>query len=101
MSARSTIRVLALGMSRPDSTIVVATRTSYSFSQKPTMIRSSSCSFIWPWPTATRASGTRLRIFAAALSIDCTRLWITKTWPSRSSSRRIAAAICLSSHAPT
>ena len=30
MSARSTISVLAFGMSSPDSTIVVATSTSYS-----------------------------------------------------------------------
>ena len=61
MSARSTIRVLAFGMSRPDSTIVVQTRTSNSFSQKPTMTRSSASSFICPWPTATRASGTSSR----------------------------------------
>ena len=28
----------------------------------------------------------------------CTRLWTKKTWPSRSSSRRIAAPICFSSY---
>ena len=60
MSARSTIRVLALAMSRPDSTIVVDTSTSYRFSQKPIMICSSASSPIWPCATATRASGHQL-----------------------------------------
>ena len=40
-SARSTISVLAFGMSRPDSTIVVHTSTSDSRFQKSTMIFSS------------------------------------------------------------
>ena len=32
-------------------------------------------SAIWPWPTATRASGTSWRSASAASSIDSTRLW--------------------------
>ena len=38
---------------------------------------------------------------AAAFSIEVTLLWTRNTWPSRSSSRRIAAVICFSSYAPT
>ena len=48
-----------------------------------------------------RASGTSSRMRAAAFSIELTLLWTRKTWPSRSSSRRIAAVICFSSYAPT
>ncbi len=74
MSPRSTISVLALEMSRPVSTIVVQTRTSYSFSQKPSMIFSSLSSFIWPCAVTTRASGTSSRILRAARSMEETRL---------------------------
>ena len=88
-------------MSSPDSTIVVQTRTSKSFSQKPTMTRSRVSSVICPWPIATRASGTSSRSRLAARSMESTRLWMKKTWPSRSSSRRMAAATCFSSYAPT
>ena len=55
------------------------------------MIFSSSCSFICPCATAIRASGTSSASREATLLIDCTRLCTKKTWPSRSSSRRIAA----------
>ena len=58
----------------PDSTIVVQTRTSNSFSQKPTITFSSASSPIWPCATATRASGTSSRSRRAARSIDSTRL---------------------------
>ncbi len=86
------IIVLALEMSRPDSTIVVQTRTSKRFSQKST-ITCSSCVLAH---LAVRDRDPRLghqlaRARAAAFSIDLTRLWTKKTWPSRSSSRRIAA----------
>ena len=84
-------------MSRPDSTIVVETSTSERFSQKSTMICSRVCSFICPWAVAMRASGTRSRSLAATRSMDSTRLCTKKTWPSRSSSRRIAAEICFGS----
>ena len=93
MSARSTIRVFAFGMSSPDSTMVVETSTSKSFCQKPTMIFSSASWPIWPCATAIRASGTSSASLAAARLIDSTRLWMKKTCPSRSSSRRIAAEI--------
>ncbi len=95
------MRVLALEMSSPDSTIVVQTRTSNCFSQNATMTCSRASSPIWPWAVAIRASGTSSRSLAAALSIDSTRLWMKKTWPSRSSSRRIAAVTCRLSLGPT
>ncbi len=76
MSARSTISVFALGMSRPDSTIVVATSTSYCFSQNPIMICSSASSPICPCATAIRASGTSSASRVAARLIDSTRLWM-------------------------
>ena len=100
-SERSTISVFAFEMSMPDSTIVVQTMTSDCFSQKPWITCSSWCSGIWPCATLTRASGTSWRIRAAAFSIVFTRLWTKKTWPSRSSSRRIAAVTWPSSYAPT
>ena len=70
------IIVLAFETSSPDSTIVVHTSTSNRFSQKSSITCSSWCSPIWPWAVATRASGTSCLIFAAAFSIDCTRLWM-------------------------
>src|SRR5699024_4302056 len=45
--AFSTIRVLALEISRPVSTMVVQTKTSYSRSQNACTVFSSSHSFIW------------------------------------------------------
>ncbi|SHY18762.1 Uncharacterised protein [Mycobacteroides abscessus subsp. abscessus] len=74
MSARSTIRVLALEMSSPVSMMVVHTRMSYSRFQNPWTVRSSISSGIWPCATTTLASGTRSRIRAAALSMVLTRL---------------------------
>jgi hypothetical protein len=50
---------------------------------------------------AMRASGTSSRSRAAAVSIDCTRLCTQNTWPSRSSSRRIASTATRSSYSPT
>jgi hypothetical protein len=58
------------------------------------------CSPILPWAVATRASGTSSRSRAAVRS-RVHRLWTKKTCPSRSSSRRIAAATCFSSYGPT
>ena len=49
--------VLALGMSRPVSMMVVQTRTSNSPLTKPTMVSSRLRPGIWPWAIATRASG--------------------------------------------
>ncbi|SLH21165.1 Uncharacterised protein [Mycobacteroides abscessus subsp. abscessus] len=68
------MRVFALEMSRPVSMMVVQTSTSYSRCQKPCTVRSRVSSFICPWATTTRASGTRSRIRLAALSIEDTRL---------------------------
>ena len=99
--AFSTIRVLALAISRPVSTMVVHTNTSYSRSQNPWTVRSNTSSLIWPCATTIRASGTRFRSSRAFFSISDTLLCTKNTWPSRNNSRRIAAAICLSSCAPT
>ena len=74
VSARSTIRVLTLGMSSPDSIMVVHTRTSLLPSAKSAMTLSSVSSGIWPRPTVTVASGTMSRIFSAVASILRTRL---------------------------
>ncbi|GAA2807539.1 hypothetical protein GCM10020219_094220 [Nonomuraea dietziae] len=65
------------------------------------MIFSSWCSFIWPWATAMRASGTSSLIRAATLLIEATLLWTKKICPSRISSRLIAAVSCFSSYGPT
>ena len=67
--------VLALEMSRPVSTMVVHTSTSYSRFQNPPTVCSSCSSPICPCATTTRASGTRSRIFAAVESMVRTRLW--------------------------
>ena len=48
-----------------------------------------------------RASGTSSASCAATRLIDETRLCTKNTWPSRSSSRRIAAPTCLSLYGPT
>ena len=53
--------VLALGMSSPFSTMVVATSTSCLCAMKSSIVFSSSSSPIWPWPTATFASGNEAR----------------------------------------
>jgi len=48
VSARSTISVLAFGMSRPDSMMVVESRISISALLKACMTAASSVSGIWP-----------------------------------------------------
>ena len=78
--------VFALGMSRPDSMIVVQTRTSVVPPAKASITFSS-----WPWPTAIRTPGSSWRSCSAWASIVSTRLWTKKTCPPRSSSRRIAS----------
>ena len=50
--------VLALGMSRPLSMIVVASRMSNLCATNSSITSSSSSSAIWPWPMRSRASGT-------------------------------------------
>ena len=63
-------RVLTVGMSMPDSMIVVQTNTSYWPSQKSSTTLSSEPSSIWPFATATRASGTSSRIRPATFSMS-------------------------------
>ena len=92
-------RVLAFGMSRPDSTIVVHTSTSKLLLPEADHHLLQGVLVHLPVPDArSRASGTSSRSRAAARSIESTRLCTKKTWPSRSSSRRMAAAICFSSY---
>ena len=81
--------------------MVVHTRTSNFFSQKSTMICSRRDSVICPWATAIRASGTSSASSLACASIVETRLWMKNTWPSRMSSRRMAAETCLFVYGPT
>src|SRR5665647_1949113 len=93
--------VFALAMSRPVSMMVVETSTSNLRSQKSTTTCSSCASGSWPWATAIRASGTSSARWAATRLMLDTRLCTTKIWPSRSSSRRIAAATWRSEYGPT
>ena len=66
-------------MSSPVSTIVVQISTSNERSQKPSMTFSSRSSFICPWATAIRASGTASRMRPATESMSDTRLWTKNT----------------------
>ena len=76
-SASMMIMVLTLGISSPDSMMVVATSTLYSPSRNFIITSSSSRSPIWPWPTTTFASGTSSRIFRATVWMLLTRLYTT------------------------
>ena len=67
--------VLALGMSSPDSMMVVQTRTSAAPSAKAIITFSSAPSAIWPWPTTKRTPGSIERSCSACASIVSTRLW--------------------------
>jgi hypothetical protein len=73
-SARSTIRVLALAMSMPLSTIVVQTDVE-RLSQKSTTTCSSACSFICRARSGC-GLGHDVAQPAGGLSIDSTRLWM-------------------------
>ena len=66
--------VFALGMSRPLSMIVVATRMWASLRTNFSIDSSSSPSFIWPWPITMSASGTIVLIFRATAWMSITRL---------------------------
>jgi hypothetical protein len=85
--------VFAFGMSSPFSTMVVASSTSNLRAMKSSMARSSTSSFIWPWPITTRASGTSRCTSVPIEKIDSTRLCTKNTWPPRSISLRIARLI--------
>jgi len=96
VSARSRISVFAFGMSRPLSTIVVETRTSELLLPEVDDHCSSACSFICPCasapapPAPARGSSSRPGRSTRPVVHE-------EHLPSRSSSRRIAAATCLSS----
>ena len=93
--------VLALGTSRPDSTIIVLTRMSSSPVTKRCITSSSGVDAICPCATPTRARGASARTRAAMVSIVSTRLCTKNTWPPRSSSRAIASSSSPSSHGST
>ena len=66
------------------------------------MRSSSSRSFIWPWATSTRTSGTSsLEQLGDRADACCTRLCTKKTCPPRRTSRRIASRISASSKRQT
>ena len=90
--------VLALEMSRPVSTIVVQTSTSNRFSQKSTHDLLELVLAHLPVGHGDPGLGHELaEAGRGPLDRLDTLLWTKKTWPSRSSSRRIAAVICFSS----
>ena len=91
----------ALGMSIPDSIIVVHTRTSISPPANLSIAFSSSFGGICPCATKTLHSGTNCFISCAIWSMLCTRLWTKKTWPFRSISLRIASLINCSLNSAT
>ena len=66
-SARLIRMVLACGLSMPVSMIVVHSSRLARCWVKSRITRSSSRSFIWPWPTTMRASGTSSQLFAHVL----------------------------------
>ena len=90
MSASSMNIVFALGMSTPDSMMVVANRMSASLRTNATIAFSSSPSPIWPWPMTTRASGHRNSNRAFTSSMSKILLWTKYTCPPRFSSRYTA-----------
>jgi hypothetical protein len=78
-------------MSMPDSMIVVQTSTSKRLPEVDDDLLERALVHL-AVGDAMRASGTSSRSRAAAFSMSRTRLCTKNTWPSRSSSRRIASA---------
>ena len=66
--------VLAVGTSMPVSMIVVHSSTLARCAWNSRITRSSSRSFIWPWATTTRASGTSFSSIWRRFSIVSTSL---------------------------
>jgi hypothetical protein len=66
--------VLACGLSMPVSMIVVHNRRFTRCCVKSRITRSRSRSFIWPWPTTMRASGSNLASRSRMFSIVSTSL---------------------------
>ena len=83
MSERSTMSVLACGMSMPDSMIEVATSTSASPRRKLSIRFSRSFSSSWPCATSNVIVGHSARRRSAVSSIVSTRLWRKNAWPPR------------------
>ena len=83
--------VLACGLSMPVSMIVVHSSRLARWPVKSRITRSSSRSFIWPWPVTMRASGTSFSSFSRMLAMVSTSLCRKYTWPPRLSSRSTAS----------
>ena len=83
--------VLACGLSMPVSMMVVHSSRLARWPVKSRITRSSSRSFIWPWPMTMRASGTSFSSFSRMLSMVSTSLCRKYTWPPRFSSRSTAS----------
>ena len=101
MSERSTISVLACGMSMPDSMIEVETSTSASPRRKSIIRSSSSFSSICPWATVNDMPGHSARRRSAVSSMSSIRLWRKNAWPPRAFSRSSACLTSSSSYSPT
>ena len=90
-------RVFTEGMSRPDSMIEEAARTSYSRRKKAHMVSSSSGPLMRPCAMAMRAPGRRALSRAAASGRLRTRLCTKNACPPRESSASMAETACASS----
>ena len=88
--------MFALETSKPVSTILVHTKTSYFLSKKSNNEVSNWSGGICPCAITTFASGTKARTISAACGSVCTRLCIKKTCPPRYNSYSIASRISVS-----
>jgi len=93
--------VLALGMSMPDSMIVVHSSTLKRCFWKSSITCSSSRSGIWPCATPMRASGTSSCSSRCMRPMLSTSLCRKYTWPPRDSSRWKASFSMAASHGVT
>jgi hypothetical protein len=75
----------------PVSMIVVHSSRLARWPVKSRITRSSSRSFIWPWPMTIRASGTSFSSLSRMLAMVSTSLCRKYTWPPRFSSRSTAS----------
>ena len=95
------MRVLALGMSSPDSMMEVHTSTSISPWANRDITSSNSFSCILPWPMAMLAWGTSCWMWSATRWMDWIRLCRKKVCPPRSNSLWIASCMTSSLYSHT
>ena len=101
MSARSTISVLACGMSMPDSMMLVETSTSASPRRKLSIRSSSSLLVHLAVGDLKRSLGHSARRRSAVSSMSSTRLCRKNACPPRAFSRSSACLTSCSSYSPT